>query len=107
MSEKVQTFVEVLAAWGSGVLSTLMAAFMGRMMWHSTEVRKGRRRPYGPELFWEIPVVLGMWFVGTGVAAHFQLTDPVSGAVVVALAYLGPRGIEALFLRWFSRRIDS
>lgn len=107
MSEKVQTAVDFLAGWGGGVLSTLMAALMGRMMWHSTEVRRGRRRAFGPELFWEIPVVLGMWFVGNGVAAHFQLTGPVSGGVVVALAYLGPRGIEALFLRWFSRKIDG
>lgn len=107
MSDKVQTFIEFLAAWGGGVLYTLMAALMGRMMWHSTEVRRGRRRPFGPELFWEIPVVLGVWFVGNGVAAHFKLIDPVSGAVVVALAYLGPRGIEAIFLRWINRKIGG
>lgn len=101
MSDKVQAFIEYVLTSGA------FLAFVGRMMWHSTEVRRGKRRGFGPELFWELPVALGMGLGGEAVVSYFKLSHPVSTGVIVALAYLGPRGIEALFLRWFSRKIDG
>ncbi len=98
------SFIETLHGLLGGTFTTLIGAFTGRLMWHSGEVKLGRRRFFGKELLWEIPVAIGMAIIGEAVSSYLGLTQPVSTGVVATLAYLGPRGAEALLTAWFCRR---
>jgi hypothetical protein len=79
-----------------GALTSFVGALVGRAMWHSGEVRAKRRRMFGPELLWELPTALGMGFVGEGASGYLGLESGSRTALIVALAYLGPRGAQAL-----------
>jgi len=99
-----QGFLETLNSLFGGTVTTLIGAFTGRLMYHSGEVKLGRRRFFGKELLWEIPVAIGMAIIGEAVASHFDLGQPVRTGLVATLAYLGPRGAEALMTAWLCRK---
>jgi hypothetical protein len=84
-----------------GALTSLAGALAGRFMWHSGEVKLGKRNFFGKELLWEIPVAVGMALIGEALASYLELQQPVSTGLVAALAYLGPRGAEALLSSWW------
>ncbi len=105
MGDKYQSLTELLSAWFGGAFTTLFGALMGRLMWHGNEARKGRRKFIGLELAWELPVAFGMAIVGEGISAYLTLAQPTSTGLVACLAYLGPRGTEVLFQRWFGKKI--
>ncbi|WP_444452579.1 phage holin family protein [Rhodobacter capsulatus] len=102
MSE-TRGLVEVIDALWGGAITTLAAALAGRLMWHSTEVRARRRRFFGRELLWELPVAIGMAIIGEAVAAYFGLSRTVTTGVIASLSYLGPRGAEALLRQIFAK----
>ncbi|BDW86431.1 phage holin family protein [Roseicyclus marinus] len=97
-------FLETLHSIFGGAVTTLIGAFTGRLMYHSGEVKLGRRRFFGKELLWEIPVAVGMALIGDAAASYMGLTQPVSTGFVATLAYLGPRGAEAVLTAWLCRR---
>lgn len=97
-------FIETINALFGGAITTLIGAFTGRLMWHSGEVKLGNRRFFGKELLWEIPVAVGMALIGDAAARYIGLTQPVSTGFVATLAYLGPRGAEAVLASWLGRR---
>jgi len=99
-----QSFIEMINNLFGGAVTTLIGAFTGRLMWHSGEVQLGRRRFFGKELLWEIPVAIGMAVIGEGIASYLGLGQPVRTGLVAMLAYLGPRGAEALLTAWLCRR---
>lgn len=105
MSDKYNSLVGLLDAWFGGAATTMIGAFIGRIMWHAQEVKKARRKFLGRELLWELPIAVGMALIGEGLASWFQFGQPVSTGLIAALAYLGPRGAEVLFMRWFGARV--
>lgn len=102
MSE--QGFLETLNSLFGGTLTTLIGAFTGRLMYHSGEVKLGKRHFFGKELLWEIPVAIGMAIIGEAIASYLGLTQPVSTGLVATLAYLGPRGAETLLAAWLGKK---
>ncbi len=98
------SFIEALHGLFGGAVATLVGAFTGRLMYHSGHVRLGRRRFFGAELLWEIPVVIGMAIIGEAAASQLGLSQPVSTGLVAMLAYLGPRGAGALLCAWLGKR---
>ncbi len=86
-----------------GTITLVIGGLMGRLMWHVGEVRQGKRRFFGKEILWEIPVAVGMAMVGEAVASYFGLGQPINTGLVAVLAYLGPRGLESLFASWLNR----
>lgn len=96
--------ISAVQALLGGAATTLAAALVGRLMFHSGEVRARRRRFFGPELLWELPVAIGMAIIGEAFCAWAELTQPVSTGVIAALAYLGPRGVQTAFDRWLKGR---
>ncbi|MBD9372767.1 phage holin family protein [Rhizobium sp. ARZ01] len=105
MSDKYNSLVGLLDAWFGGAFTTLIGAFIGRIMWHAQEVKKARRKFLGRELIWELPIAVGMALIGEGLASWLQFGQPVSTGLVAALAYLGPRGAEVLFMKWFGAKV--
>ncbi len=105
MPEKYNSLVELLNAWFGGAFTTLIGACVGRFMWHAQEVRKMRRKFFGRELLWEMPIAIGMALIGEGLASWLQFGQPASTGLIAALAYLGPRGAEVLFMRWFGAKV--
>ena len=99
-----QSLLEILNSVFGGALTTLIGAFTGRLMYHSGEVKLGKRRFFGKELLWEIPVAVGMALIGDAAANYIGLTQPVSTGFVATLAYLGPRGAESLLCAWIGRK---
>ncbi len=55
----------------------------------------GKRRLFGKEMIWEIPICIGMALIGDSLAVYLELSRPVSVGLIAALAYLGPRGAES------------
>lgn len=102
MSE--QGFLETLNGLFGGTVTTLIGALTGRLMYHSGQVKLGRRKFFGKELLWEIPIAIGMAIIGEAVASYLALGQPMSTGLVATLAYLGPRGTEALLSAWLCRK---
>ena len=105
MADK-QTVADLLASWFGGAGTTMIGALLGRAMWHVSEARKARRKFLGAELVWELPIAIGMAIIGEGLATYLALNHPTSTGLVAALAYLGPRGAEVLFMKWFGKKTD-
>ena len=99
-----QSFIEMINNLFGGAVTTLIGAFTGRLMYHSGEVKLGKRRFFGKELLWEIPVAVGMALIGDAAASYMGLTQPVSTGFVATLAYLGPRGAETLLAAWLGKK---
>jgi hypothetical protein len=85
-------FIDMITAFFGGAVTTLIGAFTGRLMWHSGEVKLGRRRFFGKELLWEIPVAVGMALIGEAAARYIGLSQPVSTGFVATLPISGPAG---------------
>ncbi|PZU17805.1 MAG: hypothetical protein DI589_25645 [Shinella sp.] len=107
MSEKYESFAALIDAWTWGIGSAFVAAFFGRMSWVVGQVRKGHRRFWSLHLLWELPIMFAMVIIGDAISAAMGFRQPVSAGVVTALAYLGPRGVEVLFMKWFDRRLEK
>lgn len=99
-----ESFIELINNVFGGAITTLIGAFTGRLMYHSGEVKLGKRRFFGKELLWEIPVAVGMALIGDAAANYMALTQPVSTGFVATLAYLGPRGAEAVLASWLGKK---
>ena len=95
-----QSLWHILQGFGAALLSALI----GRLMWHVGQVRKGTRAFWSLELLWELPLAMGMAIIGKGLAEYIGLSGNAEAALIAALAYLGPRGTEALLAGWLARR---
>lgn len=83
-----------------GAATALIAALAGRAMHHANEVRAKRRPIASLELFWELPLAVGMALIGDSLGAYLGLGREVTVGLIAALSYLGPRGAGAMFERW-------
>lgn len=88
----------IQALWGAAA-ATLLAAGIGRLIYHGHEVRAGRRPLFGWHLVWEVPTAVGMAFVGESLGSYFDLSSTVTTGVVAVMSYLGPRGARDLIER--------
>lgn len=78
----------------------LLAATVGRMMFHGREAQAGRRKFWGRELPFELLIAIGMGLIGYSACAWLSLSGPVSAGAISATGYLGPRAIDTLFERF-------
>ena len=98
------SLISALDAMFGGAATSMIAAIIGRLAYHASEVRKGRRQRFlGIELLWEAPIAVGMALVGESLSDFFELGHNVSIGVVAVLAYLGPRGAQSLADAWLKR----
>jgi hypothetical protein len=57
-------------------------------------------RPTGWSLLWEVPIAIGMGIIGKGVAEYLEVRGFQHYAVVIAVAYTGPRIIDLALARY-------
>lgn len=91
-----------VVAWAAA-LGLLAAAYLGRLTYHTREVRAGRRRFWSWHLALDLPTAAGMALLGWGLTDYYALSAPVSHALAGVLGYLGPRGLEVLGGLWLRR----
>lgn len=72
--------------------TTLLAAFLARLVYHGGEVKLGRRPLFGWHLLWELPIAVTMAFVAEALSSYLGLSAETTTGVVAVLSYLGPRG---------------
>ncbi|MDR3439887.1 phage holin family protein [Telmatospirillum sp.] len=102
--QESQDWLAALPAWLWAGASLVPCAYLGRLTYHTREVRAGRRRFWSADLILDIPTAAGMALVGYGVTDYLQLSGPASAAMTGVLGYLGPRGVEVLAGWWVRRR---
>lgn len=100
MVDIVRSIMAMLDPIGTPIL----LAFLGRLVWHAEQVQRGRRRFVSWHLVWELIAAIGVGLMAEGVAVHAGLAGSPKTAAVVALAYLGPRGLEHLVARFWARK---
>ena len=96
MLEKLPPDVQQMLA-SSWVVFVL--AWIGRMMYQVQEVQSKHRRFWSLHLIWEMFLALGVGFAADGLASYMGLTGKPVTAVIIVVAYLGPRGVESLIVR--------
>lgn len=99
MSDANTGLIGALQAMFGGAATTLIAASLGRLVYHGHEVRQGRRPLFGRHLVWEVPTAVAMALVAESVSQYAGLGPQVTTGVVAVLAYLGPRGARELVER--------
>lgn len=103
MSDPQTGLVGAIQALFGGAATTLLAAGLGRLVYHGGEVRAGRRPLFGWHLIWEVPTAVAMALVAESVSIYAGLSPQVTTGVVAVLAYLGPRGARDIVDRLLSR----
>ena len=91
--------------WGASI-ATLMA-WLGRLLWHVTQVKAQKRRFFSIHLVWELITALAMGFVADGMAEYFNLDGKPALAAIVVISYLGPRGLQSLLIRFAENYVPS
>lgn len=80
-------------AWASG------GGLLGRLMWHAKQVQLGRRKPLSWALFFDLPIAIGMGFIGHGLAAYAGITGDPEVLITISAGYLGTYMIDVLFAK--------
>jgi hypothetical protein len=99
--------INALDAMFGGAATSMIAALFGRLVSHSDEVRKHRRKFIGVELLWEGPTAVIMAIGGEALSDFLKLEHSVSIGVIAICSYLGPRGVQAMVETWFANRIGK
>lgn len=83
---------------------------LGRLMYHARQVQLGKRKPWSWVLLWDVPVALSMGWIAYGGATFFKVPWEATVSLALIASYLGPYGIDALFVKWadwkFGKRED-
>lgn len=63
----------------------------------------GKNQGFTLSLLWELPIALGMGTIGEGISQYLHLTGYVNYAMVISVAYVGPRIIDTLLTEGLAR----
>lgn len=84
----------------TAVLGFLPVSVLLRLLWHRRLVRLGHRHFWSTDLLWELPTAVACAVIGGGVTEYYDLTGVAAHAVVGAVAWMGPRGLEIALSSW-------
>jgi len=83
------------------------AGIMGRLLYHAKQIQAGKRKPLGWVLFWDIPIALGMGWLALGLATWLKISWEPTFSLALVAAYLGPYGIDTIFVRWTEKKLGK
>lgn len=86
--------------WWTVMLAGILGA-IGRLM---ALAQQNPRPAVGWHLAWELPLAVGLGWMGLGVAEYFKLEGFAVQASSIAMSYLGPRFITSAADQWLGRR---
>jgi len=89
---------------GGVFYSPLMAAIVGRFVFHALRVDEKRRKWRDPILIADLAICFLAVLVASGLVSYFDMKPETLPAVSAVLAYLGPRGVEGHLEEFFKRR---
>lgn len=70
---------------------------VGRLLFHTNQVRIGRRKKFfSPQLIWEIGVALCMGVIAKGIASHLNLSGDIEASFIASLGYAGPQVVDRI-----------
>lgn len=92
-----------LPGWAE--LAPAAAGLLGRLLYHFDQARRGHRPAMGAVLACEVAIAVPMGYVGRGVASYLGLGGETAFALIIAVAYLGPRLLDIGMGRWLDRRL--
>lgn len=75
------------------------AGIIGRLMYHSQQVQRGKRKPLSWVLVLDLPIALGMGWGVLGLCVWGGLGPEATSSAAIAAGYLGPFAIDTLFSR--------
>lgn len=94
-------FDPMQAAEAAGTAATAGSlGLLGRMVYWA----HSGRHPVGLSLLWEVPLAIGMGYIGLGVAEWWDFGPRASYAVTITISYIGPRAID-IGLLYAQRRL--
>ncbi len=100
-----------LIAWMDAILggaaTTIVTAVVTRLAFHGQQVRKRERPLVGIELLFEPPIAVSMALAGDALSDYLGLSHHVAIGVVAVLAWVGPRGAQAMLDRWIVGKIGG
>lgn len=85
--------------WVKEWFGPLAFGVIGRLMFHVSEVKAGKRKLFGPELLFDLPILFGMVSVGGLIANLLNIqagTTAFYGVITIA-AWGGPKMLEGLW----------
>ena len=88
--------IDQLSQWLGTATTAIIAATVGRLMYHSQEVEKKHRKFFGWELLWELPTAVGMAMIGDALVSYMHWSQTLGVGFIGAISFLGPRVIDAL-----------
>ena len=83
------------------------AGILGRLMFHARQVQLGHRKPISWLLFWDLPIALSMGWIALGLGIWLDVPWEVVISISLTTSYLGPHGIDLLFIRWAEKKFGG
>jgi hypothetical protein len=83
-----------------------VGGLIGRLLFFA---RSDRRR-WSWALAWEVPIAIGMAFIGLAITQYLQLSGNVEFGVIIGISYVGPRVIDSIIdilLDWARRKAKN
>ena len=102
--EAIQQALE--SAWGM-ISGFIFTALLARLLWHVRQVKMRQRKLFSVDILWEIPVAILAIIFGAGIADYFGIDGMAAQAIVGAMAWLGPRGVEDIVCRIIERKTGA
>jgi hypothetical protein len=89
--------LEAVFAKYSALIMAMVAAILGRLMYHSAQVQKGKRRFWSLALLLDLVIAQGMGVIAFGACSYWGLSEFAMAAVCSASGYLGPHAIDEIY----------
>lgn len=104
MADENSSLIGLLRAMFGGGATSMIAAAVGQLAFHSGEASRRRRKFFGPELLWAPPVAVFTAICGEALGSYMGWDRQVMTGVIAVLGYLGPRGVQHAAEVWFAGR---
>lgn len=96
----MKEFVPEMAKW----FLALGMGLVGRLLYHTTLVQRGRRKFFSRALALELPIAVGMGCIAHGFCVLVHITGDGAAAIIAAVSYIGPHSVDAVYSIWLKRQ---
>jgi len=80
---------------------------LGRLMYRAKLAQSGQVKPLDWAVFWDVCIALGMGWMALGICTWFEFPPAMTSSAAILAAYLGPYGLDLLFVRWVETKFNK